>query len=83
MCLFPGDVIQILIGAEPDALLLQPRTWYKIIIAFYFLGGCCGDNSCRIGKGGSKSMTCDGVYFEFDSPEAGDLIHEVLFIQAK
>lgn len=73
-----GDVIQVLLT---DNVLLQPALWYTVIITFHFLGDR-DQGSCRRGKGGSKTMLCEGVTFEFDRSDSGSLIPEVLFCRA-
>ena len=70
-----GDVLHI---SLPDTIVLKPNTWYTIIATFHFFGdhdqGCC-----KRGKGGSKSMTCDGVCFEFDRADSAGFVNDIGF----
>ncbi len=70
-----GDMIHIVLL---DSAILKPATWYTIIITFHFYGEH-DQGSCKRGKGGYKSITCDGVTFDFDRADAAGFVPEILF----
>jgi len=78
LCL--GELIEVFLS---DPVLVQPAQWYSVIIKFHFY--CKRKNGIiwnSRGESGSHSIRSEGILFEFDRCESGDLIAEVLFSPA-
>lgn len=70
-----GDMITVTLR---DTVVLKPNTWYTIIATFHFFGDH-DQGSCKRGKGGSKTVVCDGVSFEFDRADSAGFLGDILF----
>ncbi|KAK2192994.1 hypothetical protein NP493_19g13007 [Ridgeia piscesae] len=65
----------------PECVIFKANTWYTIIVTFHFYGDH-DQGSCRRGKGGSKTITFDGVTFEFDRADSAGFVPQILFCSA-
>jgi hypothetical protein len=70
-----GDMIGV---SLTDTVVLKPHTWYTIITTFHFFGDH-DQGSCKRGKGGNKTVVCDGVSFEFDRADSAGFVGEIFF----
>lgn len=74
-----NDVIKVYLKS---GLQLVPLLWYTFIVTFHFTGDH-DQGTCQRGKGGMKTVSLDGVSFEFDRSDSGSLILEVIFCKSE
>ena len=70
-----SDIVYVMLG---DSVILRPETWFTLILTFHFYGDH-DQGSCKRGKGGYRSITCDGVSFDFDRADSAGFVPELLF----
>lgn len=72
------QVVRVMLESDVH---LQPKTLYSVIITYTFSGEH-DQGICRRGKGGSKIINFEHFTFEFDRPDSGGLISEIIFSNA-
>ncbi len=70
-----SDIVHVMLG---DSVILRQETWFTLILTFHFFGDH-DQGSCKRGKGGYRSITCDGVSFDFDRADSAGFVPELLF----